>query len=221
MFKKYPDGKMQMSAKRKAQRELLLEAVERKIERDGFKELRIRELAAEVGIALGGVYNLVEDLDQLILLVSERTLGRMNEAMTASADEAAGPIDKLSAVAVTYCRFARKNLNLWRALFEHRIADGRDLPDWQRHAQLSAFQHVAGPLAQLMPGVDKDTVDLVARTLFAAVHGVVAIGLEGMLLAVPVAALERQVVLLVRASCAGLPGILGEVGATEGRPVQE
>jgi len=51
MFKKYPDGKMQMSAKRKAQRELLLEAVERKIERDGFKELRIRELAAEVGIA--------------------------------------------------------------------------------------------------------------------------------------------------------------------------
>jgi len=42
---------MQMSAKRKAQRELLLEAVERKIERDGFKELRIRELAAEVGIA--------------------------------------------------------------------------------------------------------------------------------------------------------------------------
>ncbi len=75
---------MEMSAKRKAQRELLIEAVERKIERDGFAELRIRELAAEVGIALGGVYNLVEDMNQLILLVSERTLIRMNEALSAS-----------------------------------------------------------------------------------------------------------------------------------------
>jgi AcrR family transcriptional regulator len=210
MFKKVTGGKMQMSAKRKAQRESLIEAVERKIGRDGFAELRIRDLAAEVGIALGGVYNLVEDMDQLILLVSERTLTRMNEAMTESVDQAAGPIDKLCAVAVTYCRFARKNLNLWRALFEHRIADGLDLPDWQSNAQFSAFRHVAGPLGQLMPGIDKDTVDLVARTLFAAVHGVVAIGLEGKLLAVPDAALERQVVLLVRASCAGLPGVLGE-----------
>ena len=215
MFKKVASGKMEMSAKRKAQRELLIEAVERKIERDGFAELRIRELAAEVGIALGGVYNLVEDMNQLILLVSERTLIRMNEALTASVHEAVQPIDKLCAVAVTYCRFARKNLNLWRALFEYRIAEGSDLPDWQSNAQFAAFRHVAGPLAQLVPDVGKGTVDLVARTFFAAVHGVVAIGLEGKLLAVPVAALERQVVLLVRASCAGLPGVLGEEAILE------
>jgi len=36
-----------------------------------------------------------------------------------------------------------------------------------------------------------------------------------MLLAVPVAALERQVVILVRASCAGLPGVLGEEAILE------
>ncbi len=85
------------------------------------------------------------------------------------------------------------------------------MPDWQSNAQFAAFRHVAGPLAQLVPDVDKDSVDLVARTFFAAVHGVVAIGLEGKLLAVPVAALERQVVLLVRASCAGLPGVLDAI----------
>ena len=45
---------------------------------------------------------------------------------------------------------------------------------------------------------------LLPRTLFAAVHGIVTIGLEERLVAVPLSALEAQIEWLVRATCRGL-----------------
>ena len=48
-------------------REALIEAAERAISTRGLGGLKTRELAQEIGIANGGVYNLVEDVDELIL----------------------------------------------------------------------------------------------------------------------------------------------------------
>ena len=53
----------------------------------------------------------------------------------------------------------------------------------------------------LAPG---DRLALLTRTLFSAVHGVLVLGLDEKLIAVPVAALEQQIDMLVRLVCAGL-----------------
>ena len=48
----------------------------------GLAGLKTRELAREIGVANGAVYNLVEDMDELILRVGSRTLGRLDAALT-------------------------------------------------------------------------------------------------------------------------------------------
>jgi len=55
----------------------------------------------------------------------------------------------------------------------------------------------------LLPGLDDEQRRVLARTLFCAVHGVVALGLEEKLVSLPLSDLRQQVVAIVRAIARG------------------
>ena len=55
-------------------RESLILAAEKSIAAKGLAGLKTRDLARDIGVANGAVYNLVEDMDELILRVGSRTL---------------------------------------------------------------------------------------------------------------------------------------------------
>src|SRR5882757_989658 len=129
--------------------ELIL-AAERDISAKGLAGLKTRELAREIGCANGAVYNLVEDMDDLILRVGSRTLARLDAALTEA--ESAGPPsagETLVRIAVAYCDFAAANIELWRTLFEHRMGPGKAIPAWVVDEQMHLFRHIYRPLAVL------------------------------------------------------------------------
>ena len=65
-------------------RESLILAGERRIAAGGLAGLKTRDLARDIGVANGAVYNLVEDMDELILRVGSHTLGRLDAALSAA-----------------------------------------------------------------------------------------------------------------------------------------
>ncbi|QDP27199.1 TetR/AcrR family transcriptional regulator [Bradyrhizobium cosmicum] len=183
----------------------LILAAERMIANRGLAGLKTRDLAREIGCANGAVYNLVADVDELILRVGSRTLRRLDEALSAA--ESAGepsPQQTLVRIAIAYCDFAAENLQLWRALFEHRMATDKTVPDWSVDDQMRLFRHIYRPLAALFPQRSPDELGITARSLFSAVHGMVALGLEQKLVAVPLPALRKEIAGLVRAMIDGL-----------------
>jgi AcrR family transcriptional regulator len=184
--------------------ELIL-AAERSIGAKGMAGLKTRELARDIGCANGAVYNLVEDMDELILLVGSRTLERLDASLTAAeSDGPASAGETLARIAVAYCDFAADNLELWRALFEHRMAPGKPIPEWAIEQQMELFRHIYRPLATLFPQRSAAELSVTARSLFSAVHGMVALGLEQKLIAVPVDALRAEIAIIVRAMVRGL-----------------
>lgn len=192
------------ASRREAQLEALIVAAEKRIIISGIKSLKARDLAADIGVALGGLYNIVDDMDALLLLVSSRTLRRLGdaaEARTAHLPMAtrAEAVERLVAVAHSYLAFAQENLELWRMVFELRLDN--PLPEWAAQDQLRLFRHIALPLAVIMPDLDTIALTVRARTLFAAVHGIVTIGLEERLIAVPLQRLTDEIAWLTRAAC--------------------
>jgi AcrR family transcriptional regulator len=183
----------------------LILAAERSIRAKGLAGLKTRELARDIGCANGAVYNLVEDMDELILRVGSRTLGRLDAALTeAEASGSTSPDETLVRIAVAYCDFAAGNLELWRALFEHRMAPGKPIPEWAVSEQMDLFRHIYRPLAALFPKRSAAELGVTARSLFSAVHGMVVLGLEQKLIAVPVDALRHEIATIVKAMIAGL-----------------
>ncbi|MBR0717730.1 TetR/AcrR family transcriptional regulator [Bradyrhizobium liaoningense] len=183
----------------------LILAAERMIAERGLPGLKTRDLAREIGCANGAVYNLVADVDELILRVGSRTLARLDQALTAAeAADDPSPQATLIRIAIAYCDFAASNLELWRALFEHRMERGKEVPDWAISEQMELFRHIYRPLAALFPKRSVEDLSITARSLFSAVHGMVALGLEQKLVAVPLPALRREISALVRATLDGL-----------------
>jgi len=186
-------------------RQALIESAEQAIAAKGLAGLKTRDLASQIGCANGAVYNLVEDIDELILRVGSRTLRRLDAALQLA--EANGPAESgetLVRIALAYCDFAAANLELWRALFEHRMAPDKPVPEWSVADQMELFRHIYAPLAALLPDRSPAELGVTARSLFSAVHGMVALGLEQKLVAVPIAALRSEIRSIVTAMVHGL-----------------
>lgn len=191
-----------------ALRERLIDAAERTIAANGLASLRARDLAGEVGCAVGTIYNVFEHLDELILCVGLRTLAMLDTALGAvrlarpygSTEEAAVDLVRL---ALAYLEFAARHTVRWRALFEHRMSEARPLPQWFVDRQHQLFAQVERPLVTLLPDLDPDARRILARTLFSAVHGIVALGLEEKLASLPFSDLRDQLTATVRAITTG------------------
>jgi len=198
------------AAERRQQlRDALISAAERTIETHGLSGLKARALAFQVGCAVGAIYNVVTDLDDLIIAVNSRTLAALERDLAAAdrvadAVEAAAPVERLVRLGTAYLTFATAHRERWRALFEHRLPVGKRLPERYVEDQRRLFRYVEEPLSELQPHLSDERRALVARSMFSAVHGVVMLGLEEKLQALPSEILREQVAFIASAMGRGL-----------------
>ena len=190
-------------------RDALVDAAEQTIATEGLRALRARDLAAQVGCAVGAIYNAVADLDELIYAVNARTLAALEQTFTAAGDAGTVPsadsaIAQFVRLALAYTDFAAANRPRWHALFGHQPPVGREVPMSYMADQLRLFSYVEKPLQVLMPATTRERRTLLARSLFSAVHGIVVLGLEEKLQLIPLPVLREQVIFLVEAMGRGL-----------------
>jgi AcrR family transcriptional regulator len=199
----------------------LIDAAERTIAEKGLTALRARDLAREADCAVGTIYNVFEHLDELILCVGSRTLIMLDAALgiVRSASPCHSPeeaIADLVRLALAYLEFAATRTVRWRALFEHRMSEARPLPEWFVEQQQGLFAEVERPLTVLLRELDSDARRVLARTLFSAVHGIIALGLEEKLVSLPLPDLRSQLTATVRAIATGR-GELRSIDSTAAR----
>jgi len=197
------------SSRRELLRERILNAAEAAIAEKGLSGLKAREVARAAGCALGGIYTAFADLDEVILHVGARTLARLEKELSAAGDDEA-----LERLALAYLAFARREEPSWRALFGHQLPPGTPLPGWFAAERDRLFTLLEAPLSRLLPHSAADEIRRRARTLFSAVHGVVALALEEKLGESEGASLETELREFVATFSRGLAA---EEAAREGK----
>src|ERR1044072_6927401 len=115
-------------ARRRKLRDSLIHAAERTIAKEGLRGLKAGDLATKVGCAVGAIYNVFADLDDLIFAVNALTLEQLEKTLTVAgakgADRQADAIRALTQLALAYTDYAAANRPRWRALFDHRLPRG-------------------------------------------------------------------------------------------------
>ena len=160
--------------------------------------LKARDLAKDAGCAVGAIYSHFDDLNALILAVNGRTFQRLGEEVAASQSGHEGPpTARLVSMGQAYLRFADRETNLWRALFDVEMAADGPVPAWYLDALGNLFSHIAEPLAELHPAMDAVELDLLTRALFSSVHGIVLLGLERRISGVPVDQIDKMIAQIV------------------------
>jgi AcrR family transcriptional regulator len=171
---------------------------------EGLAAVKARPLAEAAGCAVGAIYTVYPDLDALILTVNHRTLGLLDTVMTeAGRGREDDPAGWLEALGLAYLAFAAREPRRWRALFEHRTPEGYPIADWYAARLDGLFRHLRRPLEALMPERGAAERAEIANALFAGVHGIVILGLDGKVGAAPEEAIAGRIRFLVRSALAG------------------
>lgn len=188
-----------VEARKAALREKLIDLAETQIEAEGLASLRARELARQAGCAVGAIYTHFEDLNALTLEVNGRTFARLGAAVAAVVEAGQGqaPNARLVAMSHAYLEFAGEHPKLWRALFDVEMRSDGPVPDWYGQAMAQLFSYITEPLAEIFPLFEPAELDLMTRTLFSSVHGIVLLGLENRISGVPGEQLRTMIRLLL------------------------
>jgi AcrR family transcriptional regulator len=188
--------------KKGRRRALMLDTARRIIGAKGLISLKVRDVAEATGCSIGSVYNEFVDFDGLILTVNRETVQLLTSKLRAVPND--DPRAQLHGLAAGYLEFASEHTNLLRSLFEHRMENDRPFPNDILDMVMEAFALMYSPLSRLLTKRDPDELVLIARTMFSAAHGIISLGLEDRMVAVPSANLRQQLAQFVDAQLEGL-----------------
>ena len=155
-------------------RELIITAATEVIDRQGLVGLSAREIARKISYSPGTIYNIFEDLDDVILTIEQRQLDRL--ALTLSqVPRSADPVRHLRDLAAAYLAFTQEKPRLWNLLLEHYMPT-----DWQVPAPFQAkleslMDEVGTAVVALTGSKDAEFSQQHARVLWAGVHGITSL----------------------------------------------
>jgi len=160
--------------------EMVLSVARDIAEQEGLAGLSVRRIANEIGYSGGTLYNLFENLDDLVVHVNARTLDSLCEELAEKSLEEE-PEAAVLALTTRYVRFTREHPRLWSMLFEHRLPDGAALPDWY-HERVERARGLLEEALAPMFGPDHEAErSHSARVLWSSLHGICALETAGKL----------------------------------------
>jgi AcrR family transcriptional regulator len=165
----------------------------------GFARFSAREVAKRVGYSIGTIYNVFGTYDRLILAINGRTLDLWTDFIEAELSSATG--NRLHVLVRSYFAFANDNPRTWSALYDHRLPPDDPMPDWYRAKLGRLFGIIEAEIAAEL-GEKQSGAPELARLLYASVHGICALRLNGTLAALGVPDAEGMAIGLVEAHVA-------------------
>lgn len=185
--------------RRDALRRTLVDLAEARVAEGGMAAVKARDLARSAGCALGAIYNVFDDLHDIVIAVNGRTFERLGRAVAASLQghEAASPTERMVIMSYAYLEFAEANPNAWRTLFDVQMSVLGEVPQWYLNEMQRLFGYIEGPVRECFPGISDEEAGLMTRALFSSVHGIVLLGLENRISAVPREHLMRMIALII------------------------
>lgn len=150
-------------------REQLIDAGVRLFARNGYNEVTIEELAAEVDLTPSGIYRHFDGKSALLLGAYNRASDWLEHSNDMAAAQASSPLEELRLLCGYYINFSFQNADLMRVYFAEQ---GNLAADDQRRFQGLQKLHMArwiGLLQQVHPDLNARESAVVLYTLFGII----------------------------------------------------
>jgi len=155
-------------------RQLILDAAQAIIEANGLAGLSAREIARRIGYSPGTIYNMFQNLDDVVLHIEARVLDALDERLLIAITDGR-PEEKVSRLAEAYLAFTQERPKLWNLLFEHYMPADSQAPAWYQQKLELLMSRVEAAMAPLFPEDAVVERHRAARVLWAGVHGITSL----------------------------------------------
>jgi AcrR family transcriptional regulator len=156
-------------------REMALQAAQRIISKQGLSGLSTRSVAARMGYSSGTLYQIFDDINDLIFQVNAMTLDRLAEHC-ADVDFNASPDEILQNLAGRYIEYVTDNPGRWNAIIEHSLPNGRAAPEWYKKRMQWLLGLGEKAIAPFFASEEEGLRRHEANVLWASLYGIAALG---------------------------------------------
>jgi AcrR family transcriptional regulator len=163
-------------------RRALLEEAARTIQHEGVGGLTLRAVGERLGVSRTALYRHFTDKSALLSAVAREGFRTLRLALVAAWEQGGGGRRGFEAMGLAYVRFAVANPSHYRVMFGGFLA--RPVPEPELAEEASgAFQVLVDALvAQQRAGLVRDDDPLqLARLIWAMVHGIAMLAIDGLL----------------------------------------
>jgi AcrR family transcriptional regulator len=155
-------------------RQLILDASQTIIERNGIDALSAREIARMIGYSPGTLYNIFDNLDDVLMTLQVQLMARTVEHLK-EVPMGSDPATNLQAISDAYIDFALANRRMWNLLLAHALPAQAPLPTPYPEQVNGLISIVTGALQPLTEPASEGRIDTLARVLWAGLHGIAAV----------------------------------------------
>jgi AcrR family transcriptional regulator len=153
-------------------KELALQSAEELLNEKPASELSTRQIATRMGYTVGTLYQIFNNLPDLLLHVNTRTLKKLyDDCLKINTDEMK-PQDSILKYADAYLDFAHHHTGLWELIFDNNILSDAELPDWYITQVNALFSLVDTQLKRINPDASEEEILKTTRVLWSSVHGI-------------------------------------------------
>jgi AcrR family transcriptional regulator len=141
---------------------------------EGLKALNARRLATDIGVAVGTLYNLFENFEEIILRLNLETLEEL-EAVFAARTLPKDPFEAMLEIAREYLAFTARHRNRWAATLEFKSAGPHRFVDEFPATISRLVAEVERAMAPLFPPGREGERRLAAAVLWTSLEGISAL----------------------------------------------
>ena len=161
-------------------KERILQLAMETVAKEGVTGLSTRKIAKQIGCAHGTIYNVFENLDAIILQINGLSLDRLHKQLEQDVAGIGDPQVAVSQLAKTYTDYCHRHYHLWSMLVDHKLAQGNTIPAWYQDKIDALFLLVSKMILPLVAD-EKERAERAARVLWASLHGVCSLAMDGKL----------------------------------------
>jgi AcrR family transcriptional regulator len=162
-------------------RRALVEEAVATIDREGVERLTLRGIGERLGVSRTALYRHFADKSELLAAVATEGFRMLRRKLEEAWDRGGGTVGAFDAMGVAYVRFALEHPSHYRVMFGANLERSDD-PNLHSEAS-GAFQALVDALLVLQRNglVRSDPALALARFVWATVHGIAMLAIDGRL----------------------------------------
>ena len=154
--------------------QLALDTARAIVSRDGISALSSRKVATKIGYTVGTLYQIFDDMDDLVERLNAQTLAELYKHCRAG-EQHDDIADKLQSFGLLFMEFVRENANAWDAVMSYRYKDDHTTSDFYHHEILKLFGLMEGATQEFYGPEQKDEHAADMAMLWASLTGILGV----------------------------------------------